>query len=423
MPDYAIEVEGLGKQFQTISSASNYNLFSRQLQQAFMSAFGLSKKAKSANELFWAVQDVSFQVERGKVIGIIGGNGSGKSTLLKIMSRITPPTTGRIVINGRVSSLLEVNIGFHPELTGRENIYLLGTILGLTHAEINSNFEDIVEFADIRKFLDTAVKHFSSGMSLRLGFAIAAHLQPEVLFFDEILAVGDAAFQRKCIARMQKVAKEGRTVLIVSHQLDTIRLLCDHCFVMNKGRMTQFTDVDEALEQYVKNLGLGDESSVFTAENDAESGLQIVKTTISDQSGQARKRFDFLDPVSVEIEYVVNREIDDIYLELVVNKNGEAIVSSWDIDTEPSRLKTRSPGKYVSKVTIPPQFLKPGHHTITLNVFSRSSAGVIQRLDHALGFEIELLSFDHNLVSYGHGQGSLAMPVDWSTNFTAPISN
>src|SRR5207244_3345082 len=204
-----------------------------------------------ASEDFWALKDVSFEVRQGEVIGIIGRNGAGKSTLLKILSRITDPTEGRVTINGRVASLLEVGTGFHPELTGRENIYLNGAILGMTRAEIGRKFDEIVAFAEVEKFLDTPVKRYSSGMYVRLAFAVAAHLEPEILVVDEVLAVGDAEFQKKCLGKMSTVASGGRTVLFVSHNLTAIESLCHSCIALQRGRIFTRGSPTDVLDKYL----------------------------------------------------------------------------------------------------------------------------------------------------------------------------
>ena len=204
----------------------------------------------NASEEFWALKDVDFEIKRGEVVGIIGRNGAGKSTLLKILSRITEPTEGRVTINGRIGSLLEVGTGFHPELTGRENIYLNGAILGMRRAEIRRKFDEIVAFAEIEKFLDTPVKRYSSGMYVRLAFAVAAHLEPEILLVDEVLAVGDAEFQRKSLGKMSDVANGGRTVLFVSHNLAAVRSLCSRAFLFERGKLAFGGDVSAALTSY-----------------------------------------------------------------------------------------------------------------------------------------------------------------------------
>jgi lipopolysaccharide transport system ATP-binding protein len=236
MSDVAIRVEGLGKQYRLGGPRERYDTLRDQIRK-WSSLRGLLRRATRAEHRppFWALKDVSFEVEPGEVVGIIGRNGAGKSTLLKILSRITEPTEGAADIHGRVGSLLEVGTGFHPELTGRENVYLNGAILGMRRAEIGRKFDEIVAFAEVEKFIDTPVKHYSSGMYMRLAFAVAAHLEPEILIVDEVLAVGDAEFQKKCLGKMGDVAKSGRTVLFVSHNMQTIANLCQLCICLKDG--------------------------------------------------------------------------------------------------------------------------------------------------------------------------------------------
>ncbi len=214
-----------------------------------------SEKSQSHNDLFWALKDVSFSVEQGNVLGIIGKNGAGKSTLLKILSRITEPTSGEAIMRGRVASLLEVGTGFHPDLTGRDNIYLNGAFLGMTKVEINHKFHEIVDFSGVEKFIDTPVKRYSSGMYVRLAFAVAAHLEPEILIIDEVLAVGDQDFQRKCIGKMQSISSaEGRTILFVSHYMAAVRRLCDKCLVLHEGKASAVMEVEKAIEIYTQRI-------------------------------------------------------------------------------------------------------------------------------------------------------------------------
>src|SRR5881628_3746544 len=246
MSDIAIRVEGISKHYRIGARQERYYTLRDTLTEAvtrpfqklaaFFSRNGAGTRTPEAWSI-WALKDVSFDVKRGEVVGIIGRNGAGKSTLLKILSRITEPTEGRAKIHGRVGSLLEVGTGFHPELTGRENIYLNGAILGMKKAEIDWKFDGIVEFAEVEQFIDTPVKHYSTGMYLRLAFAVAAHLEPEILIVDEVLAVGDTAFQKKCLGKMGDVAKEGRTVLFVSHNLAAIENLCSSSFLLDSGRV------------------------------------------------------------------------------------------------------------------------------------------------------------------------------------------
>ena len=244
MAAIAIRVKDLGKQFHL-----GENVRYRTVRESWRQLLGRGKE-KSKDDILWALRNVSFDVKQGEVVGVIGRNGAGKSTLLKILSRITRPTEGMADIHGRVGSLLEVGTGFHPELTGRENIYLNGAILGMTGREVKAKFDDIVAFAEIEKFLDTPVKRYSSGMYVRLAFAVAAHLEPEILLVDEVLAVGDAQFQRKCLGKMGDVAGHGRTVLFVSHNLGAVAGLCNRCLLIDGGRLTAYGDTDKVIEEY-----------------------------------------------------------------------------------------------------------------------------------------------------------------------------
>jgi len=249
MPAPAIRVENLGKKYRLTHGQERQSY--RTLRDSITDFAKAPFRKRGTTEEFWALNDVSFEVQPGEVVGIIGRNGAGKSTLLKILSRITKPTRGHIEINGRVGSLLEVGTGFHPELTGRDNVYLNGSILGMTRREIAKKFDEIVAFAEVEKFLDTPVKRYSSGMYVRLAFAVAAHLEPEILIVDEVLAVGDAEFQKKCIGKMQDVGREGRTVLFVSHNIPAVRALCSQGIVMNKGGILSRGDVEECLSHYI----------------------------------------------------------------------------------------------------------------------------------------------------------------------------
>jgi lipopolysaccharide transport system ATP-binding protein len=254
MPDIALSVENLSKSFKIAHQRIGLHGYRTlhddliALPRRLLARFG--RNGRSSAETIWALKDVSFDVERGEVIGIIGGNGAGKSTLLKILSRITEPTSGAADIYGRIGALLEVGTGFHPELTGRENIFLNGAILGMTRAEIRKKFDEIVAFAEIEKFLDTPVKRYSSGMYVRLAFAVAAHLDPEILIIDEVLAVGDAAFQKKCLGKMEEVAKAGRTILLVSHQMALISNLCSRCILLSQGQIARSGPPDDVIPAY-----------------------------------------------------------------------------------------------------------------------------------------------------------------------------
>ena len=271
MNDIAIKVENLSKRYriglkegqpETLVAAMTGWLRSplanyRQLRR--LSQFG--EDGHDTDDIIWALKDVSFEVKQGEVVGIIGRNGAGKSTLLKILSRITEPTSGRAVINGRVSSLLEVGTGFHPDLTGRENVYLNGTVLGMSKAEVERKFDEIVDFSGVEKFLDTPAKRYSSGMLVRLAFSVAAHLEPEILLVDEVLAVGDAEFQKKCLGKMDEVAKGGRTVLFVSHQMNAVQSLCTHTMILEDGSLDYEGETNDAVRSYLSKYQIEDNNT------------------------------------------------------------------------------------------------------------------------------------------------------------------
>lgn len=258
-----ITVEGLGKAYRIGLKIDKNQTFRDALAGAFTSPLKRLKarigEPTGADDTFWAIKDINFEVQQGEVVGLIGRNGAGKSTLLKVLSRITEPTEGQARLRGRVASLLEVGTGFHPELTGRENIYLNGAILGMRKSEIDRKFDQIVEFAEVSKFLDTQVKRYSSGMYVRLAFAVAAHLEPEILIVDEVLAVGDASFQKKCLGKMGDVAKDGRTILFVSHNMDAVASLCSHTLMLQGGRIGPRTPTDEGIKNYMSLSNDGNE--------------------------------------------------------------------------------------------------------------------------------------------------------------------
>ncbi len=269
MSDLAIRVESLGKRYHIGALRdARYQTLRDQVSRSFAAPFrraakllrGQATGAAELDEVIWALKDISLDVNRGEVVGVIGQNGSGKSTLLKVLSRITEPTVGYAEIRGKVGSLLEVGTGFHPELTGRENVYLNGAILGMTRAEIAAKFDEIVDFSGIEKFIDTPVKHYSSGMGLRLAFSVAAYLEPEILLVDEVLAVGDAEFQRKCLGKMGDVAQQGRTILLVSHNMGAITDLCGRVILLESGRITAEGDPTDVVSQYLAAGGTADSS-------------------------------------------------------------------------------------------------------------------------------------------------------------------
>lgn len=297
MSDIVIQARGISKKYEIGTKKSG------SFRDTFSHLF--SKKQKAGSEsLFWALKDVSFDVKKGEAVGIIGRNGAGKSTMLKILSRITEPSEGRIEINGRVASLLEVGTGFHAELTGRENIYLNGTILGMTREEVKRKFDEIVEFSGIEKFIDTPVKRYSSGMYVRLAFSVAAHLEPEILVIDEVLAVGDLEFQKKCLGKMEDVSKTGRTVLFVSHDMAAVNSLCSSCILLHHGQVKNIGPTHEIIEQY-QELATSNSSSTGALPNNRQGDGSIRVTGIEFISEQGYKSnyFNIGEDLKIALKY------------------------------------------------------------------------------------------------------------------------
>jgi lipopolysaccharide transport system ATP-binding protein len=331
---------------------------------------GQDHQGRRMGEYFWALEDISFKVNQGDVLGIIGRNGAGKSTLLKVLSQVTSPTSGEIRVRGRIASLLEVGTGFHPELTGRENIYLNGAILGMTRAEIRRNFDEIVDFSECEDFIDTPVKRYSSGMYVRLAFAVAAHLDPEILIVDEVLAVGDAQFQKKCLGKMQDVGRQGRTVLFVSHTMAAITRLCTRAVLLGDGRVVKDGSVHEVVSAYLHH-GRGTKAArewpdVSTAPGNDIVRLAAVRVRTAD--GEITDNVDISVRVGIEIEYEVQQEgtvlVPNIH---VYNGEGVCVFIAQDLDPAWHRLP-RARGRYLSTAYIPGNFLAEGSFTVGVAV-------------------------------------------------------
>jgi len=364
-----INVENLGKKYVIgHQGREKYNTLRDTISSGFKKVGSLfSRQNTEPNgeqtfEDFWALNDVSFDVGEGDSIGIIGRNGAGKSTLLKILSRITEPTTGKITIKGRVASLLEVGTGFHPELTGRENIFLNGVILGMSRTEVKKKFDEIVDYSEIEKFLDTPVKRYSSGMYVRLAFAVAAHLEPEILIVDEVLAVGDASFQKKCLGKMENVGKEGRTVLFVSHQMSSITRLCKKVILLDGGKIFKYGPADQVVKCYL-NSGIGTSARRKWDDPAKAPGNEIVKlreARVILEDGSVTESADIRKSVGVEIEYEVFKDGQTLVPNFhFYNEEGICVFISIDQNTE-WRHKARPIGKYISTAWIPGNFLAEG---------------------------------------------------------------
>jgi lipopolysaccharide transport system ATP-binding protein len=379
----------------------------------------LTQGAKEPPPEVAALDDVSFSVARGEVLGLIGANGAGKSTLLKVLSRITEPTAGRVLIRGRVGSLLEVGTGFHPELTGRENIFLNGTILGMRRAEIVRRFDEIVEFSGVSQFLDTPVKRYSSGMQVRLAFAVAAHLEPEILLVDEVLAVGDAEFQQRCLGRMREVTNEGRTVLFVSHNLAAVRALCQRAVVLQKGRLVFDGPTDEAVHHY---LGHGAGGAAGVVEGD-DLALRLTKSKVYsdqpffvcdriatlDESGSPTARFRSDEQIAVAVDYTVLRPVPSLRVLVTLSDENQTMLLRTESIDDPDAGLVLEPGSYRTTVTIPRELF--GEAMLDLNVSLISE--VNQVLDYAavVNLEVSFGGISGNM----RGKAYLRPRLDWST--------
>jgi lipopolysaccharide transport system ATP-binding protein len=396
MSEIAIRVNGLGKQYSLGGKVQGYRTLRDTLADTLTWPIRMLKgELRNRSEKIWALRDISFEVERGKVLGIIGRNGAGKSTLLKILSRVTEPTDGSAEIHGRVGSLLEVGTGFHPELTGRENIYLNGAVLGMRRREIAAKFDEIVEFSGVSKFIDTAVKHYSSGMYLRLAFSVAAHLEPEILIVDEVLAVGDAEFQRKCLGKMSDVAAAGRTVLFVSHNMSAILRLTEESIVLEKGNLVFRSSTREAVDYYMASgLSQSGERIWNPEEVPADATpFKPIAMRVCDPRGKVADSVQSREPLEIEIEYELQQAIQGlrvgVYMQTI---RGETVFTSFDTD-EPKqydKYATRQAGRYLSRTLLPANFLNEGQYVLGINASSFRVRRYFQE-ERALAFTVDTM--------------------------------
>jgi lipopolysaccharide transport system ATP-binding protein len=421
-----IRLEGVGKKYRLRHQNSAHykalrDVFAETLRGFGSRLRGHGRQSRITKEDFWALQDISFAVEQGERLGIIGRNGAGKSTLLKLLSRITAPANGRILLKGRVGSLLEVGTGFHPELTGRENIFLNGAILGMSRLEIRRKFDEIVAFAEIEKFLDTPVKRYSSGMYVRLAFAVAAHLDTDILLVDEVLAVGDAQFQKKCLGKMEDITQQGRTILFVSHNMSVISTLCTRAILLNTGRIEITGDVSSAIQAYSKDVATlssidltnfphyGPHEYIFTRRL---SLFNSEKTPCS--------TFTMGMPLIARIEFTCMKKFKDVEVGLKISSINHAAIhylsSSWE-----GLKQDLEPGNYVYEVTIPEILLFPGKYILGTWILRDG----FWSDDHVQGITaIEVIGSDitgnfseHNIKNtfekYAHSGGEVYLPSRW----------
>ena len=370
-----------------------------------------SGSSRTVNDFIWALKDVSFEIKHGEVIGVIGRNGAGKSTLLKILSRITEPTKGCADIYGRVGSLLEVGTGFHPELTGRENIFLNGAILGMRRKEIVRKFDEIVAFAEIQKFIDTPVKFFSSGMYVRLAFAVAAHLEPEILLVDEVLAVGDASFQKKCLGKMGEVAKGGRTVLFVSHNMGAVRRLCKNTIWIDQGKIASVGPSDSVVSSYLKQSSEKKNRRTFPASSDKPMCLRLIE--LLDEEGKTTDELELSRPLNVALEYDINRPVSGVHVIcFFYNLEGINVLGTGDADLNPERFERRGTGRYRALFKVPPRILGEGVYTVTVSL-SVPYLMVYDRPEHVVTFSIVDKTSKYRDKYHKRRPGVLGIDIPW----------
>jgi lipopolysaccharide transport system ATP-binding protein len=419
MNDTVIRTEKLGKLYRIGEYQGGYKTLRETIVNIFMAPFRrvnnnpLTSYPNPHSDCIWALRDVSFEVKRGEVVGIIGGNGAGKTTLLKILSRITEPTEGWAEIRGRVGSLLEVGTGFHPELTGRENIYLNGAILGMKKAEIDGKFDEIVAFAEVERFIDTPVKRYSSGMRVRLAFAVAAHLEPEILVVDEVLAVGDAAFQKKCQGKMGNVAKKGRTVLFVSHNMGAIIRLCQRALWIDNGHLSMSGPTEQVVSCYLTSGASLDGYRVWEEgiANPGVSEFNVRAIRIKNNGGGVTNVLDVRMPFWVEIEYEIVKPLPFCRVGIRISTvEGIPVFTSYDADHE-EYAGPREPGLFISKCKIPGHLLSPGRFILS------GAAGIrgvknLALLENVLSFDVEDTGAVGSHVG-GKNKGIIRPKLEW----------
>jgi lipopolysaccharide transport system ATP-binding protein len=399
MSNNAIVAEGLGKKYWVSALSPGFKTWREGANDLAMTPFrvagsllGMRRRSdRPVDTTIWAIRDVSFEVPFGCALGIVGHNGAGKSTLVRVLSRITEPTEGRAVVNGRVGSLLEVSAGFHPELTGRENVFLNGAVLGMSAADVRRRFDEIVAFAGVETYLDTPVKRYSSGMSMRLAFSVAAHLEPEVLIVDEVLAVGDSGFHRQCLDKMTEAVKAGRTVLFISHNLAAVTQLCTQGLLLQKGRVIGQGTATQVVSQYLSSGRVAEGKSVIQT-GSGDGRLEFATVSVAPIGKETSSQIDRDEGVEVVIEYDVRESISECQVGLELwNYSGICALSSGILDGEPRSRPVQTPGQHLMSCRIPSDYLRGGMYSISLEA-STARDGVIAHASDALTFEVVDLS-------------------------------
>lgn len=408
--DIAIKVEKLSKKY-VIGEKNNYVTLREQLvklPQKFI------PKLRLKTTEFWALRGVSFEVKRGEVIGIIGRNGAGKSTLLKILSKIVEPTGGKITMRGKVASLLEVGTGFNPELTGRENIYLSSAIIGMTKKEINKKIDSIVEFSGIDKFIDTPVKRYSSGMYVRLAFAVSAHLDSDILLVDEVLAVGDLEFQKKCLGKMRSISSLGRTVIFISHSMSAISKLCDKCILIEDGKISMEGKTNDVIKKYASKITA--QTIDYGKSPDKYKDIALLKVIVNQNAKKRSGKIPFNHQVNIQIEYEVYKKESNITTWIsILDEEGVIAFTSCDYDSDKKLLGTKNPGSYKSEVTIPASMLNIGEYSVIVGIVKNNPLKIYER-EETVNFSIYDNDTTPSSILGGANRSGLFQPIlDWKT--------
>ncbi len=419
MSDIAIHINGISKQFHIGAMRKRRESTFEAISSTVMGPFrrarsvlkGQSARHGEGTQTIWALRDISFDVHAGEVIGIVGHNGAGKSTLLKILSRITEPTEGFAEVHGRVGALLEIGTGFHPELTGRENVYLNAAILGMRREEIDRKFDEIVAFAEVEKFIDTPVKHYSSGMGVRLGFAVAAHVDPEILIVDEVLSVGDAAFQRKCLGKMSSVTETGRTVLFVSHNMDAVQRLCTRCIMLDKGQVVADGDTQDVISQYLTRYREG-LSTQYTGEIIAGQRTSLVSASLHGYNDDETATLLFGEPFTVQMTWFNPDKLpEDAAYAVRIYDDRDRLVTS--IDSFHTDLENTTPGYHTVRCHLPHNFMSPGEYRIAVGAYVRPHT-TLQNVDRCLKVTITEVAHDPNFLYTPRNKPVVALPSEWA---------
>lgn len=417
----AIRVDNISKRYRLGLKDELYDSFGATLVEALKSPIKNFKKYRSlykfdeeaiddAESVLWALRDVSFEVKEGEVLGIIGGNGAGKSTLLKVLSRITEPTSGRVEIHGRVGSLLEVGTGFNPELSGRDNVYLNGVVLGMRKKEIDLRFDEIVDFSGISKFIDTPIKRYSSGMKVRLAFAVAAHLEPEILIVDEVLAVGDDEFQRRCLGKMSEVSQSGRTVFFVSHTMSAVNTLCSRVIWMKNGQVNLDGLPTDVISAYLSSSAHADLGNAVFDDGDSQGPFRLKRARVFLTNEDYMPSVHYDQPAKIAVRYEVTEPLKNLVVNITLKDAlGNPVLATSDADSGTQPGEIREPGMYESICTLPSRVMRPGRYFVSINAFQPKVRSFCAN-ENAMAFDITDVNFPLN----PKRSGVILPLLDWS---------